>query len=87
MTDSEIVKVVNKLVGSISPVADSAYDEKIYKNIMLMGSVIDTLVCRIGNMICENQDSQFGSVEQCTDKAIEILRTINKNINEYLEEI
>ena len=40
-----------------------------YVQVESNGSVIDTLVCRIGNMICENQDSQFGSVEQYTDKA------------------
>jgi len=87
MTDSEIVKVVNTLVGSITPVADSHFDEKVYDNIMLMGSVVDTLVCRIGNMVCDNHDSQFGSVEKCTNKALEILKTINENINEYLDEV
>lgn len=86
LTDAEIVKVVDKLVGEINPIADSSHDSKVFDNINLMGSVIDTLVCRIGNMVCDNQDSQFSSVEKCTSRAIEILETIKANINEYLEQ-
>lgn len=85
MTDAEIVKVVDKLVGEINPIADRNYDSKVFDNINLMGSVVDTLVCRIGNMVCGNQDSQFASVEKCTSRAKEILETIKANINEYLE--
>lgn len=85
MTDAEIVKVVNKLVGRIEPIADSNYDSKVFDNINLMGSVIDTLVCMVGNMVYENRNSHFTSVEQCTNRAKEILETIKLNINEYLE--
>ena len=85
MTDAEIVKVVNKLVGEIEPIADSNYDSKVFDNINLMGSVIDTLVCMVGNVVYENKNSQFASVEQCTNRAREILETIKLNINEYLE--
>ena len=85
MTDAEIVKVVNKLVGGIEPIADSNYGSKVSDNINLMGSVIDTLVCMVGNMVYENKNSQFASVEQCTNRAMEILETIKLNINEYLE--
>lgn len=86
MTDAEIVKVIDKLVGGINPIADSSYDDKVFDNINLMGSVVDILVCRIGNMVCENQDSQFASVEKCTSRGKEILETIKANINEYLDE-
>ena len=85
MTDAEIVKVVNKLVGGIEPIADSSYDSKVFDNINLMGSVIDTLVCMVGNVVYENEDSPFGSVERCTNRAREILETIKLDINEYLE--
>ena len=87
MNDSEIVKVVDKLVGNINPIADSFYDSKAYENIKLMGNVVDTLVCKIGNMVCENEDSKFASVEQCRDMAVEILKNINRNITEYLNEV
>lgn len=86
MSDEDIVKVVNKLVGEINPIADSSYDLKILNNIMLMGSVIDTLVCNIGNVMYSNRDSQFASIQECTLKGKEILTTINANINEYLKE-
>lgn len=85
MTDEEIVKVIDKLIGGINPIADSSYDSKVFDNINLMGSVIDTLVCRLGYMVCENQNSKFASVENCTNRAKEILETIKLNINEYLE--
>ena len=86
MSDEEIVKVVNKLVGEINPIADSSYDLKILNNIILMGSVIDTLVCNIGNVMYTNRDSQFASIQKCISKGKEILTTINANINEYLKE-
>ena len=86
MTDAEIVKVVIKLVGNINPIADSYYDAKVLENINIMGSVVDTLVCRIGNMIYDNKASKEGSVTACTGRAKEILKTINENISEYLEE-
>ena len=87
MTDAEIVKVIDKLVGDIIPIADSSYDDKVYDHINLMGSIIDTLVCKVGNMVCENQNSRFASVEKCTSRAREILETIKVNINEYLEDV
>ena len=46
MTDAEIVKVVNKLVGGIEPIADSNYDSKVFDNINLMGSVMERLTER-----------------------------------------
>ena len=52
-----------------------------------MGNVVDTLVCKIGNMVCENEDSKFASVEQCRDMAVEILKNINRNIAEYLNDV
>jgi hypothetical protein len=87
MTDEEIVKVVNTLVGYIYPIADSSYDRKVCNNIATMGSVIDTLVCNIGNMICDKKDSYFASVEECTKRATDILKTIRSNIDEYLSEV
>lgn len=87
ITDNEVVKVVNALVGDITPVADSYYDEEIYNNITLLGSVIDTLVCKVGDMLLSNNDSQFTSVEKCTSKAKEVLQEINADIDDYLEGI
>ena len=87
MTDEEIVRVVNKLVGTTYPIADSSYDEKVCNNIATMGSVMDTLVCNMGNMICDKKDSPFASVEKCTKRATDILKTIRSNIDEYLSEV
>ena len=87
MTDEEIVRVVNKLVGTTYPIADSSYDEEVYNNITLLGSVIDTLVCNLGFFISVEHDSKFASVERCTKRATDILKTIRSNIDEYLSEV
>ena len=87
MTDEEIVRVVNKLVGTTYPIADSSYDEKVYNNITILGSVIDTLVGNLGLLISEEHDSKFASVERCTKRATDILKTINANIVDYLSEV
>ena len=87
MTDEEIVKVVNTLVGGITPIADSSYDSKVLDNICLLGNVVDSLVCRMGNVAMDSHNSNFASVEKCGKQLLEILNNINKNIEEYLQEV
>ena len=86
MTDGEIVKVVSTLVGGIVPTRDSYYDSKVLENICLLGNVVDTLVCRMGNIALESYDSSFGSEEECGKQLLKILANINQNIEEYLQE-
>lgn len=86
MTDEEIVKVVNTLVGGITPIGDSCYDSKVLDNICLLGNVVDTLVRRMGNVAMDSYDSDFASVEKCGKQLLEILSNINKNIEDYLAE-
>lgn len=87
MTDEEIVKVVSTLVGGITPMADSCYDSKVLDNICLLGNVVDSLVCRMGNVAMDSYNSDFVSVEKCGKQLLEILNSINKNIEEYLQEV
>ena len=87
MTDEEIVRVLNKLVGTTYPIADSIYDKKVYDNILLLGSVIDLLVSNLGILVYTEHDSHFASVERCVNKATDILKTIKENIADYLSEV
>ena len=87
MSDEEIVKVVNTLVGGITPIADSHYDRKTLENICLLGNIIDTLVCRMGNIAIENNNSQYASVEECVEQITKSLSNIKSNIEEYLQDL
>ena len=87
MNDEEILKVVKALTGTITPIADSHYDEKAKNNLCLLGNVVDTLVCQIGFVAVEHYDSCYASEREVGNQAIKILNTIKSNIDSFLEEI
>lgn len=87
MNDEEIVKVVKALTGTITPIADSYYDEKAKNNLCLVGNVVDTLVCQIGHVAVDYYDSNFDSEKEVGNQAAKILNTIKSNIDSFLEEI
>ena len=87
MNDEEIVKVIKALTGSITPIADSYYDEKVKNNLCLIGNVVDTLVCQIGYVAVEHYNSNYASESEVGNQAIKILNTIKSNIDSFLEEI
>lgn len=87
MNDEEIVKVVKSLKGTITPIADSHYDEKVKANLCLLGNMVDTLVCQIGYVATEHYDSKYASESEVGNQAIKILNTIKSNIDSFLEEI
>lgn len=87
MTDEEILKVIETLIGTITPIADSAYDKKVENNLCLLGSIVDELACQIGEVALINYDSIYGSQKDVGEKAIKILNTIKSNIESFLEEI
>ena len=87
MNDEEILKVVKALTGTITPIADSNYDEKVKNNLCLFGNVVDTLVCQIGYVAVDYYDSCYASESEVGNQAIKILNTIKSNIDSFLEEI
>ena len=87
MTDEEILKLVETLIGTITPIADSHYDEKAKNNLCLLGNVVDTLVCEIGYVAVNHYDSIYASESEVGKQAIKILNTIKSNIDSFLEEI
>ena len=87
MNDEEILKVVKALTGTITPIADSNYDEKVKNNLCLLGNVVDTLVCQIGYVAVDYYDSCYASESEVGNQAIKTLNTIKSNIDSFLEEI
>ena len=87
MNDEEIVKFVKALTGTITPIADSHYDEKTKDNLFLLGNVVDTLACQIGYVATNHYDSIYASEREVGQQAIKILNTIKSNIDSFLEEI
>ena len=86
MTDEEIVKVINTLIGNIIPIADSYYDEKVKLNIQKLGCVIESLIYYLGNMTSEHYNSMYASEEDCGKEGLQILNSIKVIIEEFLEE-
>lgn len=86
MNDGEIVKVVKALTGTITPIADSNYDEKARDNLCLLGNVVDTLACQIGYVATNHYDSIYASEREVGKQAIKILNTIKSNIDDFLQE-
>ena len=87
MNDEEILKVVKALTGTITPIADSNYNEKVKNNLCLLGNVVDTLVCQIGYVAVDYYDSCYASESEVGNQAIKTLNTIKSNIDSFLEEI
>ena len=87
MNDEEILKVVKALTGTITPIADSHYDEKVKNNLCLLGNVVDTLVCQIGYVAVKHYDCYYASEREVGNQAIKILNTIKSNIDSFLVEI
>ena len=65
MNDEEIVKVIKALTGTITPIADSHYDEKAKLNVQKLGCVIESLIYYLGNMTSEHYNSIYASEEDC----------------------
>ena len=86
MNDEEIVKVIKALTGTITPIADSHYDEKAKLNVQKLGCVIESLIYYLGNMTSEHYNSIYASEEDCGKEGLKILNSIKVIIEEFLEE-
>lgn len=84
--DSEvIIKIVKTLVGEIESIGDANADKERYKNLKVMGKVLNELVYDIGYE-CRQVRRYEGSMKQSGHKSIEILKFLKNIIDEALEE-
>lgn len=57
----EIIDVVNKLIGSVNPIADSSVDEKRLENLRQYCDLVDKMLFEI-NMVANQRESPYASV-------------------------
>ncbi len=74
MDAQTIYNVVEKLTGSIEPVADSAIDRKRAENLKLFIEVYDKMHTQLDTVARYNRQSPYGSVKY-------IVKTINNYLN------
>jgi len=67
--DAEVIfQLLERIIGSIEPVADSAVDEKIYDNIQLWSDVADYMVWKL-KRVSESDLGIYSSSEKVIDYA------------------
>lgn len=63
----ELIDVVNKLVGRIEPIGDTAIDEERFENLKLYCELINEMVKRVDDVVCNNWGSRLASVKRFND--------------------
>ena len=69
----QIIEVIDNLVGGITPIGESNYDEKAKENLNIMIEIIDHYieeVCEIANM-----DNYQSSIQECKKIAEKFVRS------------
>lgn len=87
MTYEEIVKLVRFISGTITTTADSYYDEIAKNNLNKRYEVISHLISDIGFVAETSYCSPFASEQECGEIAIQILKNLKSEIEEFLQEI
>ena len=63
MTSEHIVEVIDKLVGEITPIGETNYDDKVKDNLNMMIEIVGHYVDKIGEIA--QTDSYMASVQKC----------------------
>lgn len=75
----ELLEIVNKLVGPITPTAESNKDQERLKNMETMCGLVEQLIVQIDDVAYQNQDRHEYSVKKIVERADKFLE---KNIGE-----
>ena len=67
MTKEIVLEVIEKLIGNVNPVADSAIDYERFKNLKLFIDVFDEMHTVIDNIPYRWKDSNYNSVKPFVD--------------------
>lgn len=73
----EIIDVVNKLIGPIMPVADSAIDDKRFDNLKEYCLLADRMLFQI-NQVAKHMNSDFASVKHAAKYAEKFLMEVKQ---------
>ena len=84
--DSEtIIKVLDKLIGSVEPYGDSYIDECRLKHLKLMGPVLMHLISRYARVLMYGCRKEY-SILRMSKEAEEVLREAMTEIDRVLKE-
>lgn len=63
----ELIDIVNKLVGRIEPIGDTYVDEERFENLKAYCELINEMVKRVDDVVCNNWGSRLASVKKIND--------------------
>ena len=63
----ELIDIVNKLIGNIEPIGDTSVDEERFENLKSYCELINEMVKRVDDVVCNNLDSCLVSVKRSND--------------------
>ena len=81
----EIIKIIDALNGSISPVGETNVDNQRYDNLKNLENIINCFLDDI-QMLIPNRNSYEYSVQRIGNEAVEYLQRVRENINEWMQE-
>lgn len=60
----ELIDIVDKLVGRIDPIGDTAIDNERFENLKVYCELIDTMVRNIDDIAYNNMNSELSSIKK-----------------------
>ena len=63
----ELIDIVDKLIGNIKPIGDTAIDEERFENLKAYCELINEMVRKVDDVACENENSTQASVKKAND--------------------
>lgn len=77
----EVIDIVDKLVGRIDPIGDTAIDNERFENLKVYCELIDTMVRNIDDIAYNNMNSELSSIKRTVDYVSDFM-TNRLNIGE-----
>lgn len=77
----EVIDIVDKLVGRIDPIGDTAIDNERFENLKVYCELIDTMVRNIDDIAYNNMNSELSSIKRTVDYVSDFM-TNRLNIRE-----
>lgn len=63
----ELIDIVNKLIGNIEPIGNATIDCERFENLKAYCELINEMVKRVDDVVCNNWDSSLASVKRSND--------------------
>lgn len=63
----ELIDIVDKLVGRIEPIGDTAIDNERFENLKVYCDLIERMIIKVDDIAYENKDNKLSSVKKSVD--------------------